>query len=106
LTQRDADNRSAVTKTAGAGERAAIRKGDPPRRPLAGSRNKRTLAAAVLLEGEGEAARIAGVVDTFVRVIETSDFERRLKIVEGETPLRAVKMPEMFGTGLGGQFNP
>src|SRR5215468_12666045 len=27
----------------------------------------------------GEAARIAAVVDTFVRAIETSDFERRLK---------------------------
>jgi hypothetical protein len=46
------------------------------------------------------------VVDSFVRAIETSDFERRPKIVESETPVRSVKMPEMFLTGLGGQFNP
>jgi len=30
----------------------------------------------------GEAERIAAVVDTFVRAIETSDFERRLKLAE------------------------
>jgi hypothetical protein len=30
----------------------------------------------------GEAATIAAVVDTFVRAIETSDFDGRLKIVE------------------------
>jgi hypothetical protein len=35
----------------------------------------------------GEAATIAAVVDTFVRAIETSDFERRLKIVEAGTKL-------------------
>ena len=34
----------------------------------------------------GEAATIAAVVDTFVRAIETSDFERRLKIVEAYLP--------------------
>ena len=105
----------------------------------AGSRNKKTLAAAVLLEGEaealtkravelalagdptamrlcierilppiesaadiapatkavtsalaagiitpGEAGTIAAVVDTFVRAIETSDFDRRLKIMEAD----------------------
>ena len=50
----------------------------------------------------GEAARIVAVVDSFVRAIETSDFE----IAGGETLVRLVKMPEMFGTGLGGQFNP
>jgi hypothetical protein len=148
-------------------------KGNRPAGRRAGSRNKRTLAAAVLLEGEGEtltrravelalvgdptamrlcierilppcreravkfalppvesaadisaamqavtsalaegvitpgeAARIAGVVDTFVRAIETSDFERRLKIVEAETLDRSVNVPEMFDTRLGGQFNP
>jgi hypothetical protein len=54
----------------------------------------------------GEAARIAAVVDRFARANETTDLERRLKIVEGETRVRPVKMPEMFGTGLGGQFNP
>jgi len=30
----------------------------------------------------GEAATIAAVVDTFVRAIETSDFDRRLQLVE------------------------
>jgi len=30
----------------------------------------------------GEAGRIAAVVDTFVRAIETSDFDRRLQLVE------------------------
>jgi hypothetical protein len=30
----------------------------------------------------GEAGRIAGVVDTFVRAIETSDFEQRLQELE------------------------
>jgi hypothetical protein len=47
----------------------------------------------------GEAARIAAVVDTFVRAIETSDFERRLKIVEGETPVRSVNGRDMFAAG-------
>jgi hypothetical protein len=32
----------------------------------------------------GEAATIAAVVDTFVRAIETSDFERRLRLVEAD----------------------
>ena len=32
----------------------------------------------------GEAATIAAVVDTFVRAIETSDFDRRLKELEDE----------------------
>ena len=37
----------------------------------------------------GEAATIAAVVDTFVRAIETSDFDRRLKIMEADLPARA-----------------
>jgi len=32
----------------------------------------------------GEAATIAAVVHTFVRAIETSDFERRLQLVEAD----------------------
>jgi len=32
----------------------------------------------------GEAGRIAGVVDTFVRAIETSDFDRRLQELENQ----------------------
>ncbi len=38
------------------------------------------LADGVITPGEGEA--IARIVDTFVRAIETSDFERRLKAIE------------------------
>lgn len=38
------------------------------------------LADGIITPGEGEA--IARIVDTFVRAIETSDFERRLKAVE------------------------
>jgi hypothetical protein len=37
----------------------------------------------------GEAATIAAVVDTFVRAIETSDFERRLKLMEDDFASRA-----------------
>ncbi len=38
------------------------------------------LAEGVITPGEGEA--VARIVDTFVRAIETSDFERRLKAIE------------------------
>ena len=62
------------------------------------------LAAGVITPGEAE--RIAAVVDTFVRAIETSDFERRLKIVEAETLECAVNAPEMFDARFRGQFNP
>jgi hypothetical protein len=61
------------------------------------------LAAGVITPGE--AATIAAVVATFVRAIETSDFERRLKIVEDEHAAQPAHSPGMFGTGLGGQFN-
>jgi hypothetical protein len=47
----------------------------------------------------GEAGTIAAVVDTFVRAIETSDFDRRLKIMEGELLDRHGDGPEMFGAG-------
>ena len=43
----------------------------------------------------GEAATIAAVVDAFVRAIETSDFDRRLQLVE----------IGMAGAGLGGNLN-
>jgi hypothetical protein len=58
------------------------------------------LAAGVITPGEAE--RIAAVVDTFVRAIETSDFERRLKIVEDEHAAQLSHVPGMFGAGLGG----
>jgi len=48
----------------------------------------------------GEAATIAAVVDTFVRAIETSDFERRLKIMEAELPARPRDVPGMCATRL------
>ena len=50
--------------------------GNPAGRRV-GCRNKTTIAP-------GEAATIAAVVDTFVRAIETSDFERRLRLVEAD----------------------
>ena len=47
-------------------------------------------AVASALDGSiitpGEAGTIAAVVDTFVRAIETSDFDRRLKILEADLP--------------------
>jgi len=61
------------------------------------------LAAGEITPGEAE--RIANVVDTFVRAIETSDFERRLRIVEAEYAADRTDVPEMFNTGSDGQFN-
>jgi hypothetical protein len=50
----------------------------------------------------GEAATIAAVVDTFVRAIETSDFERRLKILESDSS----DQPDgMNGAGWGMRHN-
>src|SRR2546421_4046392 len=45
------------------------------------------LAAGIITPGE--AGTIAAVVDTFVRAIETSDFDRRLKIMEADLPTDA-----------------
>jgi hypothetical protein len=45
------------------------------------------LAGGTITPGEAEA--IARIVDTFVRAIETSDFERRLKLVEDSNAARA-----------------
>ena len=147
-------------------------KGNRPAGRRAGSRNKKTLAAAALLEGEsealtrravelalagdptamrlcierilppcreravkfvlppiesaadiaaamkavtsalaagaitpGEAATIAAVVDTFVRAIETSDFDRRLRVFETEYAEDRENEREMCGAGPGRQFN-
>jgi hypothetical protein len=55
------------------------------------------LAAGVITPGE--AGTIAAVVDTFVRAIETSDFDRRLKIMEAELPGHPGDVPEVFGAG-------
>ena len=56
------------------------------------------LAAGVITPGE--AGTIAAVVDTFVRAIETSDFERRLKIMEAELPARPGDVPGMCAARL------
>jgi hypothetical protein len=58
------------------------------------------LAAGVITPGEAE--RIAAVVDTFVRAIETSDFERRLKIVEDEHAAQLSDVPECSAPGWTG----
>jgi Family of unknown function (DUF5681) len=51
----------------------------------------------------GEAATIAAVVDTFVRAIETSDFERRLKELEDDS--KAGTVTGMAGAGSGWHYN-
>jgi hypothetical protein len=50
----------------------------------------------------GEAATIAAVVGTFVRAIETSDFERRLRLVEEEHQAQCPDVPKMFDTDWSG----
>jgi len=51
----------------------------------------------------GEAGTIAAVVDTFVRAIETSDFDRRLQQLEDRSKRDAAT--GMVGAGWGGRFN-
>ena len=48
-----------------------------------------------------EAGTIAAVVDTFVRAIETSDFERRLQLVEADHFNQPGEAPGMNGAGAG-----
>jgi len=54
----------------------------------------------------GEAATIATVVDTFVRAIETSDFERRLQLVEADHSDHPDAATGLYGAGPGGYYNP
>jgi Family of unknown function (DUF5681) len=54
----------------------------------------------------GEAATIAAVVDTFVRAIETSDFERRLQLVEADCANDPDAITGMYGARPGERFNP
>ena len=54
----------------------------------------------------GAAATIAAVVDTFVRAIETRDFERRLQLVEADCPDHPAAAAGMNGAGPGWVFNP
>jgi hypothetical protein len=62
------------------------------------------LAAGVITPGE--AATIAAVVDTFVRAIETSDFERRLQLVEADYSTDSNAGPAMYGPGPDRFYNP
>ncbi len=54
----------------------------------------------------GEAATIAAVVDTFVRAIETSDFERRLQLVEADCSDHSGSATGLNGAGPGWLYNP
>ena len=65
-----------------------------------------TSALAGGLITPGEAATIAAVVDTFVRAIETSDFERRLRLVEADCSNDPSATASMNGAGPGWSFNP
>ena len=61
---------------------------------------------SALADGEitpGEAGRIAGVVDTFVRAIDTSDFEQRLQ--ELEEKVRAPAADGTPATGSGWHYS-
>jgi hypothetical protein len=53
----------------------------------------------------GEAATIAAVIDTFVRAIETSDFERRLQLVEADRADHPGEAAGMKGAGTSGCYN-
>ena len=53
----------------------------------------------------GEAATIAAVVDTFVRAIETSDFERRLQLVEADRSDHPGAETGKNGSGSGRFYN-
>ena len=66
-----------------------------------------TSALAAGLITPGEAATIAAVVDTFVRAIETSDFERRLQQVEADHFNQPGEAAGMYGAGPNGySYNP
>ena len=53
-----------------------------------------------------EAATIAAVVDTFVRAIETSDFERRLRLVEADYSNDPGIAAGVYGAGPSQHYNP
>src|ERR1700737_695669 len=95
---RRVDDLWAYTRAVGAGARAAVETGQSGKsgRPPGRRRNKTTIAAT---------ATIATVVDTFVGAIETSDFERRLQLVEADCPNDPDVVGGMYGTGPGDRFN-
>ena len=45
------------------------------------------------------------MVDSFVRAIETSDFEQRLRLVEADCSSHPGAVAGMNGAGLGNYFN-
>src|ERR1700694_2974252 len=53
-----------------------------------------------------EAATIAAVGDPFVRAIDTSDFERRLRRVEADHFDHPGESADMNGVGPNGYYNP
>jgi len=66
-----------------------------------------TSALAAGLITPGEAATIAAVVDTFVRAIESSDFERRLQLVEADHFDHPGAAAGINGVGANGyHYNP
>ena len=60
------------------------------------------LAAGAITPGEAE--RIAAVVDTFVRAIETSDFDRRLQLAEASVARRNER-DRVVGTSSDWSYN-
>ena len=84
------------------------RSGNPLGRRV-GCRNKTTIAAAALLAGEAEALTRKSVelalVDTFVRAIETSDFERRLRLVEADHFDHPGEAAGIYGAGPGRSYH-
>ena len=66
-----------------------------------------TAALAGGVISPGEAATIAAVVDTFVRAIESSDFERRLQLVEADHFDHPGAATGINGVGANGyHYNP
>ena len=53
-----------------------------------------------------EAFKLGQLVDTFMRAIETSEFDRRLRIVEAEYADRADEATGMNRAGPGWSYNP
>jgi len=72
---------------------------------IAGAMKAVTSALAGGMITPAEAATIAAVVDTFVRAIETSDFERRLQLVEADCSNYPDAAAGMYGSGPGGYYN-
>jgi len=74
---------------------------------IAGAMKAVTSALAGGMITPAEAATIAAVVDTFVRAIETSDFERRLRLVEADHFSHPGEAAGMYGAGRNGyHYNP